>query len=194
VDLWQSLAEAQEEAKLFADAAKSWTAAEHASDLPADREKIQQARLAIEQKRRDQEREAREEARRQAEQELQDLKNKALAEIRAAETRANQGKPSIDASTLEEYREKETKNPKLTGMLVQVDCIGERARLHVQSGSGAPMKLLLRDAAKIAAGAGGQTRFTCGTQEPPRKVIIEYVPKADRKLGVSGDVRVIEFR
>ena len=80
---WRALAEAQDGAKLFTDATKSWGEAERASETQSEKERIHQARLATEQERVAQSLAEKAEARRKADQEIQDLKNRALADIRA---------------------------------------------------------------------------------------------------------------
>jgi hypothetical protein len=65
--------------------------------------------------------EARDEARRKTQQELEDLKNRALMEIRKAEARANAGKPIIDDSKLDVYKERPT-TERVSGVLARVDC------------------------------------------------------------------------
>ena len=74
---------------------------------------------------------------------MQDLKNRALMEIRKAEAKANAGKPVIDASTLEEYKE-EPDSKKVAGILTRVDCQGTQAILHVRKGRSVT-KLIVAD-------------------------------------------------
>ncbi|HEY2842599.1 MAG TPA: hypothetical protein VGJ09_03075, partial [Bryobacteraceae bacterium] len=86
---WQSLAEAQVLADQPADAAKSWSAAERTAPSAAERSRIHQIRLDAEQRRVEFEiatkkREADERAA-----DLQRVKDGAVAEIRAAEAKAN---------------------------------------------------------------------------------------------------------
>jgi hypothetical protein len=189
---WQALAELQEKNKQFVEAAKSWAAAERATDDPNERERLRQARLAGEEQRREAERAAREEQRRQSEAEMAALRNKALAAIREAEARANEGKPVIDASTLEEYKEgPDTKS--LSGVLTRVECLGQNARLHVNAGKSAT-KLLVRDPGQVAISGGGQKMLGCGPQKPARKVTVEYMPKPDSQLGTTGEVTTITFK
>jgi hypothetical protein len=130
---------------------------------------------------------ARDEARRKTEQEMQDLKNRALMEIRKAEAKANAGKPVIDANTLEEYKEKPD-SKKVAGVLTRVDCRGTQATLYVQSGRSV-IKLLVTDPATVAMGGGGGERsFTCGVQKPARKVEVEFEP-GDMKKVIRIDFR-----
>jgi hypothetical protein len=183
---WILLAQTQEAAQQMAEATKSWAAAERISDDPEQREKLHQMRAAGERARGEAELAARDEARRKTEQELQDLKNRALMEIRKAEARANAGKPVIDPKTLDEYKEgPDTK--KLTGVLIRVVCQGTQATLHVQNGRSVT-KLLVVDPNTVAIAGGGERSLSCGAQKSARNVEVEYEPGPMKK------VTRIEFR
>ena len=183
---WIELARIQEAAKLMADAGKSWAAAERTTDDPNERERIRQFREAGTRARAEADMQAREEARLKTEQEMQDLKNRALMEIRKAEAKANAGKPIMDASTLPEYKEgRDSKTA--SGVLTRVDCQGTQAVLHVQSG-GSTTKLVVVDPDKVEISGGGERAFTCGVQKPAKKVEVEYEAGAIKKV-----IR-IEFR
>jgi hypothetical protein len=188
---WIALAQAQEANKQFAEAGKSWTAAERATDDPAARIKIRDARAASEDSRVQAQIAARDEARRKTEQELQDLRNKALLEIRRAEARANEGKPVIDPKTLDEYREG-PQTTKLSGNLQRVDCLGEQARLSVASGKQV-VRILVPAADKVEITGGGERSLTCGPQRKGRRVTVQYTPKTDTKQGTAGEAVTIEF-
>jgi hypothetical protein len=79
------------------------------------------------------------------------------------------------------------------GVLKQVDCLGAQARLIVDSDERKTVKLLVADAAKVAISGSGQVSLGCGVQQP-RRVVIEYYPKANSRLATSGEVAVIEFQ
>lgn len=178
-EVWMGMARIQESAKLMADAAKSWAAAERTTDDPNQREQLRQLRAAGERARAEADMNARDEARRKAEQEMQDLKNRALMEIRKAEAKANAGKPIIDDRTLEVY--KEQADEKAAGVLTRVDCQGEQATLHVQTGR-AVMKLLVADPSKVEITGSGEKSFACGVQKPARKIEVQYEPGATKKV------------
>jgi hypothetical protein len=110
---------------------------------------------------------------------MQDLKNRALMEIRKAEARATAGKPGIDDKTLDVY--KETPNEKVSGVLARVDCQGSQATLHVQTGRSV-MKLSVADPTTVEITGGGEKSFACGVQKPARKVEVEYEPGAIKKV------------
>lgn len=188
-ETWIQLAGLQEANKQFAEAAKSWAAAERTADDAAGRDRIRQARSAMERRRVEQQIADRDEARRKAEQEIQDLKNRALTEIRAAEARANAGKPVIDASTLPEYKEEKPK--KIAGSLQRVECLGGNARLYVATGRKV-VRLLVADPGRVAIAGGGEKALSCGMQKPATSVVVEYLPAAT--AGVLGEVVTIEFR
>ena len=189
---WVALAEAQEVNNQFPEAAKSWTAAERATDDPTARTRIREARAASEDRRVQQQIAERDEVRRKAEQELQDLRNRALMEIRKAEARANEGKPVIDRRTLDEYKDG-PQTSKLTGVLQRVDCMGDQARLYVASG-GQMTRIMVPDGNKVEIKGGGERALACGVQKPARKVVVHYTPKNDPKQGTTGEAATIEFR
>lgn len=193
-DYWEALAAAQEQGRLFADAGRSWLAAERAAANPRERERIRQTRLAGEQRRREAEQLAREEELRRQRQELEDLKNRALADIRAAEARANAGQKPYDLSKLDWYREGGDRYPSVSGTLEGVECLGRQARLVVRTADRTVTKLLVRDPAKVVINGGGEKSLQCGRQRAGRPVKVDYMPRADAKLGTSGDVLVIDFR
>jgi hypothetical protein len=189
---WVALAEAQEANSQFGEAAKSWTAAERATDDPTARTRIREARTASEDRRVQQQIAARDEARRKSEQEIQDLRNRALMEIRKAEARANEGKPVIDPRTLAEYKEG-AQTSKLSGTLQRVECLGNQAKLHIASGREVT-RILVPDGAKVEITGGGQRSLVCGVQKPARAVVVQYTPKNDPKQGTAGEAATIEFR
>jgi tetratricopeptide (TPR) repeat protein len=84
--------------------------------------------------------------------------------------------------------------PSVTGTLVQLDCLGDVARLRLRTGTG-PVNLLMKDpgAIEIRGAGAGTVTFDCGPQKP-RPATVEYEPLSDDKLGTTGVVRSIEFR
>jgi len=77
-------------------------------------------------------------------------------------------------------------------MLMQVDCLGKLARLVIQMDDRKITKLIVRDASQIDIVGAKQEALGCGRQKP-RKISVEYFPKADAKLASIGDVATIEF-
>src|SRR5574340_344947 len=91
---WEALANTYLDEKNFGEAARAWTAAEQAAADGAVRGRYHQARLAIEQQRLDWEAAERRRIAEENQRELEKLKAKAQAEVRALEERVNRGAPS----------------------------------------------------------------------------------------------------
>jgi len=187
-EIWQALARAQHEAKQYADAEKSWRAAERVARseeerarLAAAREEFQQARL---------EAEAAERARRRKEEqdELERLKKEALERIREAEQRASQG--GVEGRKIEPWWEGPPTQT-FTGTLENVVCQGRSARLVLKDASGKPVSMVIPDPGKVVvlSESQAQVQLACGPQKPPRRVKIEYVARP----GAPGEVAALEF-
>lgn len=188
---WVALAELQEDTKQFDEAAKSWARAERASGDVNEREDLRQLRLAGEQRRNDAKIAARDAERRKTEEEMQALRNKALRDIRAAEAKANEGRPLVDTKDLDEYKE-EPNTRKVSGALARVDCLGTTARLHIAHGRQVT-RIFVPDPGQVSFAGGGQVSLTCGAQRSGRAVTVEYLPRNDQSRKTSGDAVSIEF-
>jgi hypothetical protein len=189
---WQALAEGYLAEHNYSEAAKAWTAGEQAASDPAERQRMREARLAIERQRLDYEaaekqRQADEEAR-----ELEKLKAEARAEVHAIENKYNNGPPktSPDATP---WWNGPTPGGKVRGTLKQVDCIGKQARLVVEGDDRKMVRLLISEPGKIAIDGARDVALGCGAQKP-RRVAIEYFPKANARLGTAGEVATIQFQ
>ena len=80
------------------------------------------------------------------------------------------------------------------GSFSRLDCLGERARLHLQVKGGLlPLAILDAAAVKVSGPEGGLVELSCGEQEP-RAVTVEYRPSEDPDFGTEGIVEVIQFR
>jgi tetratricopeptide (TPR) repeat protein len=81
------------------------------------------------------------------------------------------------------------------GMLIQVDCLGEGARLWMMSGDKKLAFVIANRKGVIVERGGQQTEheFTCGAQQP-QKVLIQYEKKPDAGLVAEGAIRVLEFQ
>ena len=191
---WQALAEAELDAKDFPAAAQAWRSAEQAANTPGDRARMQRARLQIDQQRLDWEsaerrRKADEEAR-----ELEKLKEQARADIREMEARANQGESrAAPNEKVVPWWDGPQPSGVARGVLKQVDCLGKRFRLVVERDDRKTIKLLMTDPSQIAVLGGGEMKLGCGPQNR-RRVKVEYFPKANAKLGTTGEVATIEFQ
>jgi len=189
---WKALAECYLADNNFAEAAKAWRAGEQAATDPAERERMRQARIAIEQQRGDYEAAERQ---RQAEEDaraLAQLKQQALSNVHALEARYGDGTAKPGEKPVP-WWDGPSPSGKIHGMLKQVECIGAQARVIVESDAHKTVKLLVANSAKVAIlGAGGET-LGCGRQTP-RPVSIEYFPKPNARLGTAGEVATIEFQ
>jgi hypothetical protein len=74
-----------------------------------------------------------------------------------------------------------------------VDCLGKQARLVVEGEDHKTVKLLVSDPGKIVISGSNHAQLGCGVQKP-RRVTIEYFPKADTRLATAGEVATIEFQ
>jgi hypothetical protein len=188
---WQSLAECYLADHNYSEAAKAWTAGEQAAADPAVRERMRQARLAIEQQRLDYEaaerkRKAEEEAR-----ELERLKNEARAEVRRLEAKYSDAKPSAEKPV--PWWDGPKPSGRVRGTLTQVDCLGKQARLVIASDDKKTVRLLVSDPGKIAVAGAGELSLGCGAQKG-RRVSVEYFPKPNSRLATAGEVATIEFQ
>jgi len=190
---WTAVAELYQKHDKYPEAAKAWAAAELASVDDAERQRIRDARSTIEEQRlafEDAERKRRDDERQR---DIQRVKNAAMAEVRAAEERANKAQPRLNPnSKVVEMDIGQAPPGKVHGRLIQVDCIGRTARLVVESG-GSRTRLLVRDPRQVVVLSGGDLHLGCGAQRPVRTVTIEYFPKPDPKLASAGEVATVTY-
>jgi hypothetical protein len=190
---WQALAEAQTAADQYADADKSWSAAEKAAPTEADRARIRQTRVDLDEQRAAFEaalkkRTADEEARH-----LQQIKNAAAAEVHAAEDSANRKLGGLKSDKVPEQWWEDPQGEKVSGKLARVDCLNGPVRLTIQIDGGGTIKLLIRDPKQLVVHGTNDATFGCGIQRPVRTIKAVYNVKADAKLGTVGDVAMVEF-
>lgn len=189
---WQALADCYLADHNYGEAAKAWRGGEQAAIDPAERQRMHQSRMAIEQQRLDYEES---EKKRQAEEdarELEKLKAQARAEVHALEVKANAGGAKSDPKAIP-WWDGPAPAGKLQGNLKQVDCLGKQARLLIEGADRKIVKLLVTDPGQIAITGGGEQSLGCGVQKA-RRVIIEYFPKPNAKLATVGEVATIEFQ
>ena len=189
---WKALADCYLADHNYAEAAKAWKEGEQSATDPAERQRMHEARMSIEQQRLDYE-EA--EKRRQAEEEARDLerlKAQARAEVHALEAKANAGAPKSDGKAVP-WWDGPAPPGRLTGNLKQVDCLGKQARLSVEGDDHKIVKLLVLDPGQIAISGAGEQSLGCGVQKA-RRVTIEYFPKVNARLATVGEVATIEFQ
>jgi hypothetical protein len=198
-EIWQTLAKTQGKAEQFADADKSWALAERSAVNDAERARIHQAHLDLEEQRAafdvaERKRKIEDDAAA-----LQRIKDNAAAEVRAAEDASHQRTGALAPGAAPVPWWQDEVGTKLSGTLTRVDCLKDGPmKLTVQpaaSGStpGKPALLLIRDPNNIAVKGPNQANFACGVQKPVRKINLVHDGKADAKQGTSGDVRVVEF-
>ena len=195
---WQALAEAQADAHQYGDAAKSWAFAEKAAPTEAERERIHRARIDMDERQAafeaaEKKRIAEEQAR-----DLQRVKDSAAAEVHAAEAAANKKLGEFKSDKPVEPWWENPQGDKVAGKLARVDCLtspntGGPLRLTIQIDGGGAIRLLIRDPNQLVVQGGGEAKFVCGIQRPPRKIRAVYNVKADAKLGTVGDVAMVEF-
>jgi tetratricopeptide (TPR) repeat protein len=189
---WQALAECYLADHNYTEAAKAWREAEQAATDPAQRARLHQSRMATEGQRLDFEAA---EKQRQADQEARDLeklKEQARANLHAAEDKYNGG-PAKPVANAIPWWDGPHPSGKIAGTLKQVDCLGKQARLVVEGEDRKTVKLLIRDPSQIVIGGSNEAKLGCGIQKP-RRVVVEYFPKADTRLATAGEVATIEFQ
>jgi len=194
--IWLRLAQTQFDLKHFADAEKSMRIALEAAPDEAARAALTQRFEDFQQMRGDAEAAARQRERDAEKAELERLKNDELARIHKAEDAANAQTGQLKGQKPVPWFDGPAAQS-VTATLKQVDCLGKRARLVLET-DGKPLRLLIPDASQIqildAAGAeGGQAQLACGPQRPARRVKIEYVARPDKAAGTAGDAVSIQF-
>lgn len=197
-ELWKRSALAYAAANQFVEAGKAWAGAERAAASGEERAQLRQAHLENEKARADYEAAERKRIADEEARDLERIKNESLAEIRAAQDKARKelaGGGPLPAKPVEWWDGPGGPSQKVGGTLQRVDCLaGGRAKVIVQTGPKAALTLMIRDPRKIAITGTGELTLGCGVQRPARAVSVEYAPPKDAKLGVSGDVQVIEFK
>lgn len=183
---WQALAETYLEQKNFSDAAKAWTQGEQAATDPAERERIHQARMAIEQERLDYE----DAQRRLAAADLEKLKDQARAEVRALEDKYKDTRPGAKPVP---WWDGPKPSGKLSGSLKRVECLGKQARLSIEGDDHKLTRLLVTDPKNIVIIGNGDQALGCGVQKA-RPVTVEYFPKTNARLLTAGEVATLEFQ
>jgi hypothetical protein len=190
---WQALAAAQAAAEQYAEADRSWIQAERNALNDIDRSRIHKTRLDM-----DEERAAFEiaERRRLAEEQaaaLERVRNQALAEVRAAEDKANKELGGVKPGTVVVPWWKDVDGQKVSGTLTKIDCLKGPLRLTVQPASGAALLLLIRDPAKVEVRGQNEVVFGCGVQKPAKKVNLVHSGKPDAATSTAGEVLILEF-
>jgi hypothetical protein len=190
---WKTLAEIYLADHNYGEAAKAWRSGEQAAIDPVERDRMHKARMSIEQQRLDYEeaekrRDAEEKAR-----EIETLKAQARAELRKAEAKfSDSAHPPGDKAV--PWWDGPRPEGKVSGTLKQVDCLPkQQARLSIEDASHKVVKLLVADPSKVVYTGNGEVSLGCGVQKP-RKITVEYFPKANARLATAGEVATVDFQ
>jgi hypothetical protein len=197
-ELWKAAALAYTENNQYADASKAWSAAERAAESEEARAAIREARMDNDRRRAEWEAAERKRIADAEAAALDKLRNDSLAEIRAAEAKANkemQKDGPVPTNVQPWWDGPDGPVEKIAGKLQRVDCLaGGRARVVIQTGAKAPLQLLIRDPQKIVLSGAGELSLGCGPQRPAREVAVEFAPGRDARSATRGEIRVIEFK
>jgi hypothetical protein len=195
IRLWEAVARSAAEAEQFQDAARAWAMAERAAGSDDERVKVRDERMHAEQEHLDAADAARKREEDERQRDLDRVRQASLAEIHAAETKANSqlnpdGRFSKEGAI--EWSELEKEGPSVDGVFERFDCLGQQGRIVIQTAQGKLVRLLVIDPAQVAI-QGGDGALACGAQKPARKVHVRYDPNSNTKAGTSGEVRAIQF-
>jgi len=198
VGYWQTLAEAQVLSNLYADAEKSWTAAMKAAPTDAERARIRQVRLDLDEKRAEWEAAEKKRIAEEQVRELQRVKDSAAAEVHAAEAAVNKQAGEFKSNQKPVAWWDDPTGEKAEGKLARVDCLtGGSMRLTINLDGGHSIRLLIRDPKKISVRSGGEARsearFVCGAARSAPRIRVVYTINGDAKLNTVGDVAQVEF-
>ncbi len=192
---WQALAEAFQDDHDFPEAVQAWKSAAQAATTPGDRARFERQRLDVEAKRLDWEDAEKKRKADEAAREINRLKQQARADLRTLEAHANQGQsPASPNEKVVPWWDGPQPSGLASGVLKQVDCLGKRLRVVVETDDRKTVKLLIADPTQVAVmGGGGQLNLSCGAQKL-QPVKVGYFPKANAKLATQGEVATIEFQ
>ena len=189
-EYWQTLARVQESAQLFDEAAKSWASAEKAAPNEQERARIHLSRMEESEKRAEFDISERKRLAAERAAELEALKQRAAAEVHAAEAAANARLGGLASGTKPVAWWDEQQGEHVTGSLTQVDCLATGMRLTIARPQAALLRLSIEDPKQITV-REGTFQLACGVQKPPRKIEVVHDGKANPKLGVAGSIKVV---
>ena len=120
----------------------------------------------------------------------------AVAEVRQFERSANERMAANNGNirgAVKWYGDPD--GDRASGTLTRVECLKGPLRLTIQTATGIPVRLLIRDPNQLTVHGTGsrEARFACGVQKPARKIEVTHNAKADAKLGTVGDILVVTF-
>jgi Tfp pilus assembly protein PilF len=175
-EYWNALAEVYLDLNQFPNAAKAYRAAEQAAADPAEKERMRKAWSRLETEKLDYQDSEKRRLADEKQQELQQLKDKAKAELHASEAKINKTLGGATPDKVVPWIEA-GEPVTLEGVLKQVDCLGKDTRIVVEGPDHEMFKLSLKERGKL----------TCGAQKA-RSVAVEYTPKPDTRLGTVGEL------
>ncbi|MEO7142185.1 MAG: hypothetical protein ABI165_01640 [Bryobacteraceae bacterium] len=195
--LWQTFAETALAADQFDEAAKAWSGAERAAATPGEQARVRQARIDLEQKRADYEEAERRRIADEKARDLERVRQQAMDQVQQAIDSANRalagnGNSPAPAKVVPWWDGAHGAR-KLDGILQRVDCLGSMARLVIKAGNGPVTRLIVRNPAQVEINGAGDHGLACGAARAHRRIHVEYNDKPDAKLGVAGDVVMVEF-
>ena len=194
LEWWRTLADWQWQGRLYADAQQSWRQAERLAADPELKAQIAARGQELAQQRIDLETADRLRAEEEKRAELEKLRQEALARIREAENRANaQLNPGAQPAKAVNWWDGPRPSAKVSGALERMECLKQGAKLHIRGAGGKVTVLHIPDPSKIVLSGSGEMDLQCGPQKPARRVMIEYSPKPDARLGTAGEAAFIEF-
>lgn len=188
---WEEMAKACLNERAFDKAAEAWRNAEQAATTPEERARMEAGRRAIEQQRLDWEEAERQRAAAEHELEIQKLKQKALADLRAAEAKANAGRGAAPEK-VEPWWEGPKPDGHTSGTLKRVDCLGRQFRLVVESDDHKLTNLLIPDPSSLVVLGATEEKLACGAQKP-RRIVVEYFAKRNARTATVGEVATVQF-
>lgn len=194
VEYWQELARAQTLANRYGDAEKSWALALKAAPNEAERARIRQVRIDLDEKRAEYEAAEKKRIADEQARELQRVKDAAAAEVHAAEAATNQKLGQLNPADKPVEWWGDPPGEKVSGTLARVDCLtGGAMRLTVRIDGGGTIRLLIRDPNRLEVKGTGEAQFNCGVQRRPRKIRVVYNVKTDARLNTVGEIAMVEF-
>lgn len=186
---WEALARGQMDQKNFSEAAKSWSAAEQAATNKDERERLHQARMAIEAQRLDFEEAERARLAQEKQRDLDRLKAQALSELHAAEARSQRAGPDATKNAIPWWDDAPagSKNTaKAEGILLRVDCGDRLMPIVIVTGDRETLRLRVVDRRQLAGA------LACGSGKGQR-VAVEFIRKPGRRTGIDGELSTITF-
>ncbi|MGA2436507.1 MAG: hypothetical protein ABSG25_14625, partial [Bryobacteraceae bacterium] len=191
---WRALAGEYVKQHKYPDALKAWAAAERAAASDAERAAIREESRDLGARRLEFEQADRQRAEQEKQRALQQVKDASMAEIHAAEERANQGQPAPPPNRkIVQWQNGPEPTAKVRGRLVRVECLRGATRLTVESADGKLTRLAIHDTGHVTVNDVNELALGCAAPATPRQVTIGYVPKSDAKLGTAGEAATIDF-